>query len=201
MKRFVLMLVIFMVASFIFASDGVDAQAIEGGSRNRPVSFIDNPFVRIGFASAPVISIQEPDPKIVQSAWPIKKEENAKELKTDSIYLYCQVFTPTTVKLKIKAPPLSVKSGGVDRTWSWHATFNGYGRTMAAESVIDINSSDQETGKEFYIEANDVDCSLSRIYCWEFSVILDNPSEGNLPVPPNEGTVPSTDITFIVSSV
>ena len=205
MKRlFALLLILNLLVLGLSAANGASSYSLEGGTRNREVVFRADAFVRLGFASIPVMTTVSPSSEVLNSNWTIEDINN--ELKTDYIYLYCQVFTPERVKISITSSgPLKGKSNGTDHNWNWHTVFSGQKGTMAEGTNHDFSSSTATYPFPIYeenaVNAGETNYLLSaRNYCWEFSVIIDDENGAKAPSP-DKGSIASTSIVFTVESV
>lgn len=167
MKRTVLIVLLILSVSYINADDPF-----------KLITFTVNPFVRVGFASVKENTLAEPQSKI--SVLPLDRENITEDrrLKTDTGYLYCQVFTNSNVELRFSSTLLGRDSTPLSHEndeYHWTAYFvPAYGNPLGGNSGNEFSSDsvNQESITLLSESLTGEALNYPRLYWWDFHIEL-----------------------------
>ena len=169
MKKTILIVLLILSVSNINADDPF-----------KLITFTVKPFVRVGFASVKENTLAEPQSEI--SVLPLDRENMTEDgrFKTDTGYLYCQVFTNSNVELRFSSTLLgrnSIPLSHGNDEYHWTAYFDpAYGNPLGGNSgnKFSSDSVNQETITLLSESLTGEDLNYPRLYWWDFHIELND---------------------------
>lgn len=139
LKKGILFILILLSACALYADPDV---------YSLPVYFVKNVTGNVGFSSKAVMDYLPPDSIIQEISFKYYRIGNTVEFRTDAIYLFCQIYTTSKIKMTISS------SGGDVDDIPWTTTlkntdglFFGYGGTGTTSIVVYDETSLPSTAK------------------------------------------------------